>query len=107
MSYMTEFLWCVSMGSLPPVAGKSSPLPIWTHRHPDDLQLHSDQPVPGLSSTLSPSVSRWLEGERYPSGDAVRARVRTGARRLLSSRRSWRCFLSRMVRLQESRLAVL
>ena len=33
--------------------------------HRDELQLHPDLPVPDLSSPLSPSLSRWLAGERF------------------------------------------
>ena len=40
-------------------------------RWPDELQLHPDQPVPHLPSPLSPSLSRWLAGKRYPSRHAL------------------------------------
>jgi hypothetical protein len=43
----------------------------------NDLQLHPDQPIPHLPAALSASLSRWLEGEGHPGGNALRARLRT------------------------------
>src|SRR5437660_6637316 len=40
-------------------------------RWPDDLQLHPDQPVPGLSKAVSAPLSGWLAGKGYARGHAV------------------------------------
>ena len=50
----------------------------------NDLQLHSDQPVPDLPAALSASLSRWLEGKGHPGCDALRPGFRTSPGRLFS-----------------------
>src|SRR2546428_12495708 len=73
---------------------------------PDDLLLHPDQPLPDLSPALSPSLSRWLAGKRYPGRHALWTCFRTSPGCLLPARRSRRCPVSRVVSLPESRLAL-
>ena len=73
----------------------------------DDVQLHPDQPIPHLPAALSASLSRWLEGEGHPGGDAVRPRLRTGPGRLLSPGRSRSGPVLGMVSCSEPGLALL
>src|SRR2546421_690974 len=52
-------------------------------RWPDDLLLHSDQPLPDLPAALSPSLSRWLAGKGYPCRHAFWTCFRTSTSCLL------------------------
>src|SRR5947209_8561245 len=61
----------------PRQGGRSSraPEPGRIRRWPNDLQLHADQPLFGLASAISPSLSAWTAGKGYPGRHALRARV--------------------------------
>src|SRR5271169_646954 len=97
-----------SMALLPPAVGKNFPPQTWTiRRWPDDLQLHPDQPLPHLPAPLSASLSRWLEGEGHPGGDAVRPCLRTSPGCALSPRGSRGSPVRGVVRLPEPRPALL
>src|SRR5271166_1290899 len=87
--WSTAFRWSISTASPRPASGKNWPPPSPFRRQVtarargsrgphDDLQLHPDLPVPDLPSPLSPSLSRWLAGERCPSRHAFRPLLRTG-----------------------------
>src|SRR2546426_10480160 len=73
---------------------------------PDDLLLHPDQPLPDLPAALSPSLSRWLAGKRYPGRHALWTCFRTSTGCLLPAPRSRRRPVSRVVSLPEPRLAL-
>src|ERR1039458_816089 len=60
-----------------------------------------------LPAAVSPSLSRWLEGEGHPGGNAVRPRLRTSPGCIFSPGRSRSNPVLRMVCLSEPRLALL
>src|SRR5450631_34737 len=92
----------------PPAVGRNSRRRIWTTlRWPDDLQLHTNQPIPHLPAALSPSLSRWLEGEGHSRGHVVRSCLRASTGSFVSARRSRSSPVCRVVGLPEPGLAFL
>src|SRR5580693_8126019 len=94
---------------LPPVAGKNFPRQIWTTRRwpENDIQLHSDQPIPHLPAAISASLPRWVERKGHAGGDALRPCLRTSPGRLFSPGRSRSSPVLRVVCLSGPRLALL